>query len=291
MKTTHDDEETKSLLQLNAQPSPGSTNRPTPKSGGLSTLLEYGSVTGSNGSIIQMHQADIPPGTSTPPYGDDAVEELSHQDRKRRHATKWVLVGAALLVVVAGLWHSTTSSGRSHTTYAHNEATNSVHEQHGFISRAAAVLSEKHPVKDLHIPLVERPDSSAPHRGLFQESTLQAALPTNAWYQNLLLREEPTEEQRVYPVPYVVDVVGPISGLRLHHPTVTAGDTVVQLTQVLAHGLTLGAATFATLMGQTSSSSSSSNKDDQEASQSRKYTISKMTSLGITLEWVRYCLF
>ena len=43
-------------------------------------------------------------------------------------------------------------------------------------------------------------------------------LPTNAWYQNALIGDnldiKPTEHQRVYTVPYVIDFVGPIPGIR-----------------------------------------------------------------------------
>ena len=111
------------------------------------------------------------------------------------------------------------------------------------------------------------------------------ALPTNAWYQNLLQapqQEEPTNLQRVYPGPYLLDVVGTIPGLRIHPTDTVASDTVMQLSFNEQFGLVLGA-----------TRSISSTKQDiggksggSDTAHSKRYNVLETTDLGITLEWV-----
>lgn len=50
------------------------------------------------------------------------------------------------------------------------------------------------------------------------------------------------EQNRVHTIPYIVDTVGPVVGLRLHYPNVLSYGTVVQSNLVAPHGLTLGTA-------------------------------------------------
>lgn len=99
------------------------------------------------------------------------------------------------------------------------------------------------------------------------------AKPTNAWYQNLLLvpdsDPDPSASNRVYSVPYLVDVVGPIPGVRVHPVEVTASTSVVRVEFVESQGLTLGVAT-------------------KGGDVSKRYEISNsdaLTPLGITLKW------
>ena len=295
------------LSKLNAQPSPASTNRPSASEYGSLLASTATTTSSSNGSLIQMPSNGNNPNL-TGFINDEEVIESIHATRRSRSAMMKgglaILVGAIVLVAIVGaIVVQDESSPTATTNHRHNNlATNSVHEQHGLISRAARTFSDKHPVHDLKIPLLERPAFSLPNPALFgnnhNQATTTAALPTNAWYQNLLLpmgssggdsssggdgsanvnnnnnnNNNPTEEQRVYPVPYLVDVVGPIPGLRLHHPSVIASDHVVQVVQVLSHGLTVGASTRAHFL-------------DNEPVLSNRYGISKMTPLGITLEWV-----
>jgi len=69
-------------------------------------------------------------------------------------------------------------------------------------------------------------------------------VPTSIWYQNLLLGDNldirPTQYQQVHVLPYVLDFIGPIPGMRVHFPYPTGGDTVVQYTYNPLHSLTLG---------------------------------------------------
>mmetsp|Transcript_32036 Transcript_32036/g.95977 ORF Transcript_32036/g.95977 Transcript_32036/m.95977 type:complete len:1250 (-) Transcript_32036:130-3879(-) len=70
------------------------------------------------------------------------------------------------------------------------------------------------------------------------------ALPTSMWYQNLLLGSVNdgilTDHNRAYTIPYIVDFVGPVPGIRAQFPHVMASDTIVQMATVSRHGLTLG---------------------------------------------------
>ena len=74
--------------------------------------------------------------------------------------------------------------------------------------------------------------------------TTTVPLPTNAWYQNLLIGSVNTGQlspaNRAYTVPYILDFVGPVPGVRVQIPHVLGSDTVVQLSAVERHGLTLG---------------------------------------------------
>jgi len=69
-------------------------------------------------------------------------------------------------------------------------------------------------------------------------------MPTNAWYQNLLVGSvnegHLTPNNRAYTVPYILDFVGPVPGIRVQFPHVLSSDTIVQLSAVERHGLTLG---------------------------------------------------
>jgi len=100
------------------------------------------------------------------------------------------------------------------------------------------------------------------------------AMPTNAWYQNLIIgaNSEPTNINKAYAVPYMVDVVGPIPGLRIHPNHLDASATMVQLLIVEPHGLTLGAS------------------GSGAANASMAYSIQSTNPLGLTLEWVSLVL-
>lgn len=134
-------------------------------------------------------------------------------------------------------------------------------------------------MKDLGLLGYHRPKDSQPREILTHKKAggdeRKGPFPTNAWYQNLLLVEgEPSEVHRTYPIPYIMDTVGPVPGLRLHPNHVLASSEVVQVYSVEQYGLTLGAAPDATRTRST-----------QEAT--RQFHVEKATNLGVTLEWVR----
>lgn len=108
-------------------------------------------------------------------------------------------------------------------------------------------FSVLNPVSDIHLYAFERPQESRPsklfgkyHNG--QVNTNQP-LPTNQWYQNLFLLDNDAlnDANRVYTIPYIIDTVGPIPGIRLFETRVLGMDKIVQVTYVNFHGLTLGA--------------------------------------------------
>lgn len=86
--------------------------------------------------------------------------------------------------------------------------------------------------------------SSRLRLGLRSSDSQGTAMPTNAWYQNLLLGSvnegHLTPNNRAYTVPYILDFVGPVPGIRVQFPHVLSSDTIVQLSAVERHGLTLG---------------------------------------------------
>lgn len=69
-------------------------------------------------------------------------------------------------------------------------------------------------------------------------------LPTNVWYLNLLSdaagTRYNTEASRVYTVPYIIDTVGSIPGVRVHWPTIQASTRNIQMVVDVENGLTLG---------------------------------------------------
>lgn len=132
---------------------------------------------------------------------------------------------------------------------------------------------------DLNIPLFDgRPAISRPTQvfGSVQGgASTGRPLPTNEWFLNLLvgLRDDDVEnfvgpENRVYSLPYVVDTVGQIVGIRLHFPRMLSWNTGVQTSFVDRHGLTLGTT---------------------DSRFSRKYTVDEETlpdKLGVGIRWV-----
>jgi hypothetical protein len=136
------------------------------------------------------------------------------------------------------------------------------------------------PIDDLNVLPYQRPIDSSPSTRLDplrdRDSTL--ALPTNEWYENLLLLrqdEEPSANHRAYAVPYVVDAAGAIPGLRIHSFRVHATATTVSLTANEPQALTLGATV-------------DFRQQDIDSSEPKGYSIRAATKLGVTLEWVRF---
>ena len=120
------------------------------------------------------------------------------------------------------------------------------------------------PVEDLGVMGVVH--SRIPPQPLARASQ-NKAVPTNAWYENLIVgakEEPPTNIHKAYAVPYLVDAVGPIPGLRVHPNHLDTQATLVQLLVVEPHGLTLGAS----------------------GSTEMAYNIASTNPLGVTLEWV-----
>ena len=136
------------------------------------------------------------------------------------------------------------------------------------LTKPASPFSTLHPVDDLGLfgVLHTRLPPESVQRGIGQ------ALPTSAWYENLLVADgEPTSINKAYVIPYLVDAVGPIPGLRVHPIHLTATATTVQIHTVDTHGLTLGAS--------------------NGANSTKEYSVVSTNPLGLTLTWVSICVF
>jgi hypothetical protein len=150
-------------------------------------------------------------------------------------------------------------------------------------------FSHLDPVHDLGLAEHKREPAVSPdwhflRASLKSEGDDRNALPTNSWYQNLLMvRDEPSNLQRVYPVPYLVDVVGLIPGIRAHVTHVEANAEVMQLSFNDNFGLVVGA----TAIFNATAASIGVIDEDDDTFGSHKYKVAATTDLGITLEWVR----
>lgn len=133
------------------------------------------------------------------------------------------------------------------------------------LTTPASPFSTLDPVEDLGVMGVVH--SVVPPESLARVSD-NKAMPTNAWYENLIVgakEEPPTNIYKAYAVPYLVDAAGAIPGLRVHPNHLDTQDSLVQLLVVEPHGLTLGAS----------------------GSTEMAYNIASTNPLGVTLEWVR----
>eukprot|EP01038_Epipyxis_sp_PR26KG_P009986 gene9986-13436_t len=94
----------------------------------------------------------------------------------------------------------------------------------------------------LGIVVTERPQSSRPGAVFGDLLKAHIPLPTNSWYENLLLGSISTDsENKVFQVPYILDTAGYIPGIRTHPAHVQANDRTVMMTYELENGLSLGA--------------------------------------------------
>lgn len=101
-------------------------------------------------------------------------------------------------------------------------------------SSKADPFSYVNPVDIGFLP-VNRPSSSRPGEilsNLVTKDSVSGApltpLPTNAWYQNLILGSSNTDpENKVFQVPYIVDTAGVIPGVRTHPCHLEANDRTV----------------------------------------------------------------
>eukprot|EP00587_Corethron_hystrix_P001636 CAMPEP_0113312364 /NCGR_PEP_ID=MMETSP0010_2-20120614/9229_1 /TAXON_ID=216773 ORGANISM="Corethron hystrix, Strain 308" /NCGR_SAMPLE_ID=MMETSP0010_2 /ASSEMBLY_ACC=CAM_ASM_000155 /LENGTH=1212 /DNA_ID=CAMNT_0000168185 /DNA_START=643 /DNA_END=4278 /DNA_ORIENTATION=- /assembly_acc=CAM_ASM_000155 len=113
-----------------------------------------------------------------------------------------------------------------------------------------APLSKKYP-PSLGFPSFERSYQTSPgvvfgkNRKTITENSGILPKPTNIWYQNLLLGgagSNPTVANNAYTLPYIVDAVGPITGLRLHWPFMLGSSVGVEEIYREKYALTLGSA-------------------------------------------------
>jgi hypothetical protein len=150
------------------------------------------------------------------------------------------------------------------------------------VSPPVAPLSKLDPVRDLQLGEHGRPKTDPSFPAYYygsddndhEDDPPFVAQPTNAWYQNMLQaaqHEEPANLQRIYPGPYLMDVVGLIPGLRIHPSDTVTNDMVMQMTFNEHLALVLGAA---------------ERIGSSRLAHTNRYKVLKTTDLGITLGWV-----
>jgi len=197
------------------------------------------------------------------------LQEGSLKAKIQRHCRSRPALATAIILTLLGLVALVTALALPDSGVKPGDQSGA--KKHGLEGSERPPFSTLDPVKDLGLYPLSRPQDSSPPKSLLRD-TPQQAVPTNMWYQNLLLAKgEPTDVHRAYPMPYVVDSVGPIPGLRAHPNHFDSSTTVVQLSFVASHGLTLGAAVA---------------DSSQSEPLSKRYSVVSTTALAVTLEWV-----
>ena len=248
--------ETTSLL--GEMPSAVSTEKPTRRYSGA-TLPLASSYEDVRDSVTLELQAL----NQTAPYKDPTTTGVTGMTAVNRRNTLAVLV---LGCVLSGVFVAIRVFNRNHSRAVYHLP---VHPE---------PFSILDPVKDLGLLEFHR-ESSLPPENIFRKlnvdtSGKRSALPTNAWYQNMLLSTgEPSNIHRAYATPYMLDAVGLIPGLRIHPNHIESSVFVMQLSFLDSFGLTLGATGDVT-------------KGKHETN-SKAYSVRSTTQLGLTLEWVR----
>lgn len=241
-------------------PSPSSTERPS-----RSNLKKYGASDDSmshNDSAASFEL--LLPKRQSERHGHKMIIKLRNCYRKRP------VVAAAALLAFSGLVALIISVCIPPFGFGLGDPT--ALKKHRLQGAGRPPFSTLDPVKDIGLYSLPRPHDSSPPESVLRDSR-ERALPTNMWYQNLLLaKTEPTSVHRAYPMPYVVDTVGPIPGLRAHPNHLVASTTVVQLSFVDSHGLTLGA------------SLPVADKAESKPP-SKQYSVVSTTALAATLQW------
>lgn len=148
----------------------------------------------------------------------------------------------------------------------------------------------------LKVHAYDRPAFSAPgkvfgalHGGQYKTGV---ALPTNKWYENMLLipdeQTEPIEDNRVYTVPYLINACGKLPGINVFGTKLLGMDRVIQVTYVDKFGINLGVANEL--------STETISVQEFESDINRKYLVDStvddlsgeltpLSPLGLTLKW------
>lgn len=95
--------------------------------------------------------------------------------------------------------------------------------------------------KTLSFAVASRPSISLPGTATLEVQKYYSSLPTNSWCQNLIIGEGDKEENRVYQVPYVVDVAGTIRGIRVNPSHIYSDPNQVMVQFEAPNSMTLGA--------------------------------------------------
>lgn len=228
--------------------------------------------------------------------GEDEFEDeiISRRRERNKLVSRWIFFGVALGSVMAMVPSVTIASNRSDPfqnpdssfPYESNTGKGEDGAPTDWYFEEARPFSLLDPVEDLNLYNFQRPFQTSPSsrldplRAQATESSSMGKpipLPTNAWYQNLLLlreNEQPNENHRAFAMPYIVDAAGQIPGLRIHTFQKVANYNTVNLNVNKPHALTMGAAV-------------DYRQSNQIFNAAKGYSVQAATDLGVTLEWVR----
>mmetsp|Transcript_20623 Transcript_20623/g.31542 ORF Transcript_20623/g.31542 Transcript_20623/m.31542 type:complete len:1162 (-) Transcript_20623:344-3829(-) len=198
-------------------------------------------------------------------WSQGSKKSTSSAEQRPQRLKQVFFIGAVLLLVGASLLRSDDILGDGK-------------DEAEVATLKEAYTTESHPVlstvtpEELDVPTVYRGDFGSPgpdFGSFFREGVMKTgqALPTNRWYQNLLMANAENEFNRVYTIPYIVDTSGGITGVRFHFPRVMASSTIVQMTFEGDFGLTVG--------------TDSKGVENQYALDEQ----SNPSELGVTLKW------
>lgn len=148
----------------------------------------------------------------------------------------------------------------------------------------------------LNVHAYDRAVSTAPgrvfgalHGGQYKTGV---ALPTNKWYENMINvpneQSQPTDENRVYTVPYVINACGSIPGINVFGTRLLGMDRVIQVTFVDKFGMNLGASS--PLSRDTLANQNFGNHVDKQylvdsTIDDLSGELAPLSPLGVTLKW------
>lgn len=266
---------------LRSQPSAHSTDSPTPRSYSNNEGVPLASSYEDLRQSVELQLQELNHASMS--KLDTVVPNKKILNRK--NAIFILLAGCILSVLLVAVVNLKPRRS-SHNSPDHSTPSDNVVPTEPPVKAGVLPFSLLDPVHDLHLASFNRHEDSSPPKHMFvkraddSKSPLDAPhyepVPTNAWYQNfLMLRGEPSNVHRAYSTPYLVDVVGPVPGLRANSNHILSSTSVLQLTFNEEFGLTLGAAPrFA--------DKNSSKKNNLDY----KYRALETTQLGLTLKWV-----
>lgn len=263
-------------------PSAGSTENPS-----STNITDYGSA-----ELSAKHHEDDEHSTGslelyTPLHPNESFDRDSSWNNfsssaSERYQGRGLAALAMVTIAVAATFalqalhrtHPTVINGP--TNYSNKSSVDDFTKYDGKLSQHMPVpFSLLDPVKDLGLNTITHGEATSPPPNIFRGNRT-VTLPTSAWYQNLIMNQgEPGSLQRVYTTPLVLDVNGPIPGLRIHPSHVGSSVTVMQLSYEDQNGITIGI-----------SSTASTKPKSSEETLSNIYSVIATTPLGITLQWV-----
>ncbi|CAN0000956.1 unnamed protein product [Ectocarpus sp. 4 AP-2014] len=210
-----------------------------------------------DGTKVAATQAFSPDTSAAPPAAEAtaALGMRSNGSSLSRLAVAVLSISAMFLVGVLLSSTANTHSTRRNSS-GHDSSSSSSEAALNMLDSSAAadgkiVVPAMQPFStvdpaDAHCPHMDRPEDTWPTSawGALANASvgLHTSLPTNAWWENIVLGfpSQETRSNNIVVIPYTFDVAGDTAGLRVHFPQVVASDLIVQTTFDWRHALQLG---------------------------------------------------